>query len=243
MSCSPSSVDLMIAPARLPRRGLLALGLLGLAPFAWRPAHALGEGEAAQGLRAALERGAGVAVDTLGRDGGYLNNPLVRIALPEGLQQAAQLMRTLGQGARVDALETAMNRAAEQAVPAAKPLLVNAVKSMSVQDAAQILRGGETSVTDFFAERTRTPMGEQFLPIVTKATEKVSLAQKYNAIAGKAKALGLVNDQQASIQQYVTGKALDGLYLMIGEEEKKIRQDPIGTGSKILQSVFGALKG
>ena len=85
-------------------------------------------------------------------------------------------------------------------------------------------------------------MGEQFLPIVTKATEKVSLAQKYNAIAGKAKALGLVNDQQASIQQYVTGKSLDGLYFMIGEEEKKIRQNPVAYGSSILSKVFGTLR-
>ncbi len=242
MSRSPSSVDLMIAPARLPRRGLLALGLLGLAPFAWRPAHALGEGEAAQGLRAALERGAGVAVDTLGRDGGYLNNPLVRIALPEGLQQAAQLMRTLGQGARVDALETAMNRAAEQAVPQAKSLLVGAVKSMSVNDALQVLQGGETAATEFFRERTRTPMGEKFLPIVTAATQQVSLAQKYNAIAGQAQKLGLLGEQHASIERYVTERALDGVYTMIAEEEKKIRQDPIGTGSRILRSVFGALK-
>jgi Protein of unknown function (DUF4197) len=207
------------------------------------PGWALSELDATQGLRAALERGAGSAVSLLGRDGGFLNNPLVRIALPDWLAQGAQLLRTFGLGARIDALETAMNRAAEQAVPAAKPLLVNAVKSMSVRDAAQILRGGETSVTEFFAERTRTSMGEKFLPIVTATTEKVQLAQQYNAIASKAKAFGLVNDQQASVQQYVTGKALDGLYRMIGEEEKKIRQDPIGTGSKILQSVFGALKG
>ena len=163
--------------------------------------------------------------------------------MPANLQKVEQTLRKLNQNAVADEFVTTMNRAAEQAVPAAKPLLVNAVKSMSVQDATQILRGGDTSVTDFFAERTRTPMGEQFLPIVTTATEKVSLAQKYNAIASKAKTFGLINDQQASIQQYVTGKALDGLYRMIGEEEKKIRQDPIGTGSKILQSVFGALKG
>ena len=231
------------ATVHLARRLALLRAAALLGGTAALPTWALSELDATQGLRAALERGAGSAVSLLGRDGGFLNNPLVRIALPDWLNQGAKLLRTFGQGAKIDALETAMNRAAEQAVPAAKPLLVNAVKSMSVQDAAQILRGGETSVTDFFAERTRTPMGEKFLPIVTTATEKVSLAQKYNAIAGKAKALGLVNDEQASIQQYVTGKALDGLYRMIGEEEKKIRQDPIGTGSKILQSVFGALKG
>lgn len=207
------------------------------------PTWALSELDATQGLRAALERGAGSAVSLLGRDGGFLNNPLVHIALPDWLQQAAKLMRTLGQGAKIDELETGMNTAAEKAVPAAKPLLVNAVKSMSVQDASNILRGGQTSVTDFFAERTRVPMGEKFLPIVTEATEKVALAQKYNAIADRVKKFGLIDDSQANLQQYVTGKALDGLYVMIGEEEKKIRQDPIGTGSKILQSVFGSLKG
>ena len=100
----------------------------------------------------------------------------------------------------------------------------------------------ENSVTDFFADKTRTPLGLKFLPIVTKATEKVGLAAKYNAVAGKASGMGLVKKEDANIQQYVTGKSLDGLYLMIGEEEKKIRQDPVGTGSAVLKKVFGVLK-
>ena len=121
-------------------------------------------------------------------------------------------------------------------------MLVGAVKSMSVKDALQVLQGGETAATEFFRERTRTPMGEKFLPIVTAATQQVSLAQKYNAIAGQAQKLGLLGEQHASIERYVTERALDGVYTMIAEEEKKIRQDPIGTGSRILRSVFGALK-
>lgn len=135
-----------------------------------------------------------------------------------------------------------MNRAAEAAVPQAKTLLVNAVKAMSVEDGKQILTGGDNSVTSFFAGKTRAPLSVTFLPIVTKATEKVSLADKYNAVAGKAYGLGLLKKDDANIQQYVTGKALDGLYLMIGEEERKIRKDPVGTGSAILQKVFGSLK-
>ena len=135
-----------------------------------------------------------------------------------------------------------MNRAAETAVPMAKDLLVGAVKSMSVTDAKKILAGGDTSVTGFFAEKTRDPLGVKFLPVVTKATEKVGLAAKYNQVAGKAAGMGLVKKEDANIQQYVTGKTLDGLYFMIGEEEKKIRQDPVGTGSAILKKVFGAIK-
>jgi hypothetical protein len=102
--------------------------------------------------------------------------------------------------------------------------------------------GGETSVTKFFAEKTRQALGRKFLPVVTRTTAKMELAAKYNQIAGKAAGMGLLKDDQANIEQYVTAKALDGLYWMIAEEEKKIRQNPVGTGSAVLKKVFGALK-
>jgi hypothetical protein len=198
-------------------------------------------GEASQGVRAALEKGALAAVSQLGRSDGFLGNDKVRIPLPGHLEDAAKLLRTFGQGQRVDELVAAMNRAAEQAVPLAKDMLVGAVKTMNVADAKKILTGGDTSATQFFSEKTRSPLSVKFLPVVTKATEKVGLAEKYNQLASKAAGLGLVKAEDASIQQYVTRKALDGLYTVIGEEEKKIRQDPVGSGSAILKKVFGAL--
>jgi Protein of unknown function (DUF4197) len=219
----------------------------GLVLLTLRQAHALSladltNADASAGVKTALEKGALAAVGLLGKADGFLGNPKVRIPLPGYLEDAAKLLKTLGQGKRVDELVTSMNRAAETAVPMAKDLLVSTVKSMSVTDAKKILTGGDNSVTSFFAEKTRSPLGVKFLPIVTKATEKVGLAEKYNQVAGKAAGLGLVKKEDANIQQYVTGKSLDGLYLMIGEEEKKIRQDPVGTGSAVLKKVFGALK-
>ena len=198
--------------------------------------------EASQGLKAALEKGALAAVAILGKTDGFLGNDKVRIPMPGFLEDASRLLKTLGQGKRVDELLVSMNRAAETAVPMAKDLLVGAVKSMSVSDAKKILSGGDTSVTGFFADKTREPLGVKFLPVVNKATEKVGLAAKYNRVAEKAQGMGLVKQEDANIQQYVTRKSLDGLYFMIGEEEKKIRQDPIGTGSAVLKKVFGALK-
>jgi Protein of unknown function (DUF4197) len=200
---------------------------------------ALSETDAASGVRAALERGALAAVSLLGRSDGFLGNADVRIPLPGALEDAAKLMRSLGQGKKVDELVTAMNRAAEAAVPAAKPIFVNAVKSVSVEDAVQLVRGNATAVTEFFVAKTRTPLSEKFLPIVTQATQKVKLAERYNAVAGKAAGLGLVKGQDANVQQYVTAKALDGLFWMIGEEEKKIRANPAKAGSAILRRVFG----
>lgn len=202
----------------------------------------LTESDAALGIRAALERGAVAAVGLLGRNGGFLDNPKVRIELPGYLKDAAKMLQFTGQQRRVDELVTAMNRAAEAAVPEAKTLLVNAVKAMSVEDGRQILTGGDNSATQFFSTKTRAPLSLKFLPIVTRATEKVSLADKYNKVAGQAASLGLVGRDDANIQSYITGKALDGLYLVIGEEERKIRQDPIGTGSAILKKVFGSLR-
>jgi hypothetical protein len=210
-------------------------------PVGLRSAIAAGltEAEASSGIRAALERGAASAVDLLGRNDGFLGNPLVRIELPGYLKDAVKVLKATGQGKRVDELVTAMNRAAEAAVPEAKSLLVDAVKSMSVEDGLKLLRGGDDSVTQFFAAKTRAPLTEKFLPIVTKSTEKVALADKYNAVAGKALGLGLVKSEDANIQRYVTRRALDGLFLMIAAEEKKIRQDPMGSGSAILKKVFG----
>ncbi len=197
------------------------------------------ETDAAAGVRTALERGAISAVALLGKSDGFLGNPKVRIELPGFLKDAAKLLKATGQGKRVDELVMAMNRAAEAAVPQAKALLISAVKAMSVDDAVKIVKGSETSVTQFFSGKTREPLGVQFLPIVARATEKVALAKKYDALAGKAAGLGLMKKEEANLNGYVTGKALDGLYFMIGEEEKKIRKDPVGTGSAILKKVFG----
>ncbi|MBX3585835.1 MAG: DUF4197 domain-containing protein [Ramlibacter sp.] len=221
------------------------LGSLSMA--AWQQAHALAlkdltDAEASQGLKAALEKGALAAVQLLGKPDGFLGNPKVRIPLPGVLEDAAKLLKTFGQGKRVDELVTSMNRAAEAAVPMARDLLVSAVRSMNVSDARNILMGGDTSVTTFFAEKTREPLAGKFLPVVTRATEKVGLAEKYNRVASKAAGVGLLRKEDANVQQYVTAKSLDGLYLMIGEEEKKIRQDPVGTGSAILKKVFGGLR-
>lgn len=212
-----------------------------------RQAHALSLGDlsgadASNGLKAALGQGAQAAVALLGQTDGFLGNPKVRIPLPGHLDDAAQLLRKFGQGKRIDELVTTINRAAEAAVPMGKDLLVSAVQNMTVTDAKNILTGGDTSVTAFFAEKTRIPLGERFLPVVTRATEKVGLAQRYNAFAGKAAGFGLLRKEDANLEQYVTGKTLDGLYLMIGEEEQKIRQNPAGAGSAIVRKVFGALR-
>ena len=224
-----------------------AAALTALLLAATRQAQALSLGDmtnadASSGLKAALGQGAQAAVALLGRPDGFLGNPKVRIGLPGSLDDAAKLLKTFGQGQRIDELLTAINRAAETAVPMGQDLLVGAVQSMTVTDAKNILTGGDTSVTQFFADKTRAPLGQRFLPVVNQATENVNLTQSYNAFAGKAASFGLLRKEDADLGQYVTGKTLDGLYLVIGEEEKKIRQNPMGSASAIVQKVFGALR-
>ena len=221
-----------------------ALGCAAAVSPLWAQAFSLSDlsnKDAAAGLKLALDKGAAAAVALLGAKDGFLGNDKVRIPLPGYLNEAAGLLRTFGQGQQVDELLTAMNRGAEAAVPRAKALLTRAVQTMTVEDAKGILAGGNTAVTEFFAGKTRAPLGAEFLPIVTQATNKLGLAEKYNQLAGKGAELGLVKKEDANIQQYVTVKALDALYLIIGEEEKKIRQNPVGYGSALLTKVFGAI--
>ena len=222
------------------RRDVTAgLVLVSLCPWRAAQASVFSEADAASAVRTALQRGAEAAVGLLGRPDGFLGNPLVRIPLPGALKDAAKLMKTLGQGKQVDELVTAMNRAAEAAVPEARTLLVNTVKALSVEDAVKIVRGGDTAVTDFFAGKTRAPLSGTLLPIVTRATERVELAGRYNKVAAKAEGMGLVKGDDANVQKYVTARTLDGLYKTIAEEEMKMRADPVATGSAILKKVFG----
>ena len=206
------------------------------------PLAALTQKEAGSGLKAALEAGSVAAVAKLGVEGGFMNNEAVRIKLPHVLEKARPLLALAGRAGQLDELELAMNRAAEQAVPLAKPLLVNAVKSMTVSDAKQILTGGDTSVTDFFKEKTAAPLAARFKPIVKGVTDKSKLSAKFNNAMSQATKFGLASEEQATVEGYVTQRALDGLYLMIAEEEKKIRENPVSYGSKAIAKVFGRLK-
>ena len=198
--------------------------------------------DAGSGLKEALTQGAGKAVDLLGKQDGFLGNPKVKIPLPESVQQVEGVMRGFGMGKQADELVNAMNRAAEAAVPQAKTLLVNSIKQMSVEDAKGILTGGDDAATQYFRRTTSGPLTEKFKPMVKTAMDKVQVAKKYEQLAGKAAGYGLVREEDAQLENYVTKKTLDGLYLMIAEEEKAIRQDPAGAAGKLAQKVFGALK-
>lgn len=204
-------------------------------------AAALSNDETASGLKAAISRGAEFAVTELSKPNGYLGNESVRIGMPESLAKVERLARQLGYDKQADELINAMNHAAESAVVQAKPLLVNAVKSMSIKDAGDILTGPQDAATQYFRRTTSADLASKFLPVVKKETAKVQLAQKYNEFAGKAASMGLIDAGDADLDNYVTRKALDGLYLMIAAQEKQIRDDPVGTGSNLLKKVFGSL--
>lgn len=197
--------------------------------------------DASGGLKDALIQGAQVAVQQLGKPGGFSNNPDVRIELPGKLGKAAKTMKMMGMGAQVDQLEASMNKAAEAAVPQAQALLVESVKKMTVQDAKSILTGPQDSATQYLNKTSREQLRAQFLPIVKQATDQVGLAKQYNAFAGQAAAFGVVDAKSASIENYVTEQALDGLFEMIAKQEASLRQNPAGAATSLARKVFGAL--
>jgi hypothetical protein len=197
--------------------------------------------DAVNGLKEALTRGSHAAVARLGVENGFFGNDRVKIPLPPSLRRLEAVIRSIGMSPHADELVLRMNRAAEAAVPEAKTLLVDAVKKMSVQDAKGILTGGEDAATQYFKRTTSESLTKRFQPIVKKAMQKVKLAEKYDEIAASGAKLGLVKEEDAQLEDYVMRKALDGLFVVIAEEEKKVRQDPAGAASAILRKVFGAI--
>lgn len=198
--------------------------------------------EAVSALRSTLNKGVDVAVDKLGKSDGFLANPSVRIKLPEFLENSKGMLKMVGMGSQLDQMEQSMNHAAEAAVPQGKVMLRNAIQNMTVEDAKKVLSGGDTAVTDFFRNKTQTDLYAKLLPIVKAKTDQVGLAQQYNSLAEKGSRFGLMKAEDANLEGYVTNKALDGLFLMIAEEEKAIRANPVAAGSAVIKKVFGSLK-
>jgi hypothetical protein len=224
------------------RRAIAVVAMLTLVPAWGAGLQQLSNRDAVSGLKDALTQGAAAAVGQLGVKDGFLGNEKVRIPLPDPIKRIEGGARLLGLQSQIDELETSMNRAAEQAVPQAKPLFVRAIKNMSVQDAKGILTGGDTSATDYFRKSTSADLTTRFLPIVTQVTRRVGLTQKYDQLVERAAQLGLVDPKQTRIEDYVTRKALDGLFLTLAEEEKKIRQDPAAAATAVARKVFDLLR-
>ena len=193
-------------------------------------------------LKQALTQGAETAVSNLARENGYLGNDRVRIPLPESLQKTDRAMRRFGMGKYSDELITAMNRAAEAAVPEARTLLAGAINKMTVTDAKGILTGSDDAATRYFRSSTETALAGKFKPIVGRAMQKVKLAEKYDQFAGKGAKFGLVDERDAKLDDYITRKAMDGLFLMMAEQEKAIRANPLEATGNLARKVFSAIK-
>ena len=232
------------------RRNFIVLALIALiassAAFGQtaRRSSSLSDLDISRGLREALNKGVRNAVDDLGRRNGFLDNSRVRIPLPKELQRTEKALRAVGQGRRVDEFIESMNHAAEEAVPVALNIFVDSIMQMTFDDARQILFSRQDdAATQFFRRTSEDRLREEFRPIVERFTEQVGVTQKYKQMIGRYGFLGRVVGQDASdIDGYVTEKALDGLFLLIADEEQRIRRDPVGRTSAILRAVFGAIR-
>jgi len=198
--------------------------------------------DASGGLKAALSQGIDTAVSQLGATNGFLNDPRVTIPLPPALQKADRALRVVGMGKDADNLKAAMNHAAEAAVSDAKPVFKQALQKMTLADAKTILSGGEDAGTQYFRKATSDQLMAQFKPIIARETAKLDIASLYDRYAGKAAGLGLIKAQDANLNDYVTNKALDGLFSRVADEERAIRKDPMGQTSSLIKKVFSAAR-
>jgi len=201
----------------------------------------LSESKIIQGLKEALTIGTGNAVSNVSQIDGYFKNPNIHIPLPEDVQKVEKILRTVGYGSKVDAFELSMNRAAERAAPEAKSLFVDAVKEMTISDARKILEGRDNEATLYFEDKTRGPLYALFEPILHTAMSEVGVTRSYQELDEKLSTIPFADSLSFDLDEYVTNKGLDGLFFMVAEEERKIRQDPVAQVTDILKEVFGGV--
>jgi hypothetical protein len=198
------------------------------------------ETEIVNGLKEALQIGTGNAVQIVSKTDGYYKNPKIRIPLPDAVQKTEKILRVAGYGSKVDEFELSMNRAAERAAPEAKTLFMDSIKQMTFTDAKKILNGREDEATLYFKDKTSPRLREVSKPIVRQAMGEVGVTKSYQDLEQSARSVPFAGAFSFDLDQYVTDKALDGLFLMVAEEEKKIRQDPVARTTDLLKKVFGS---
>lgn len=200
----------------------------------------LSDAQIGSGLKEALSVGTEKAVKQIAKPGGYLQNQAIKILLPSSLRPVESALRAAGQGAQIDNFVASMNHAAESAAPEAAPIFASAIKSMSISDARKLLSGGDTSITDYFKSKTATQLAAAFRPHVQKAMAANDVTQKYQELAGRAPKLPFMKSPSFDIDGYVVNKALDGLFYMLGQQEKNIRTNPAARSTDLLKKVFAS---
>lgn len=190
------------------------------------------------GLKEALQVSTGNAVASTGKLDGFLKNEAIKILLPDKLATIGKGMRMLGMGAPVDELEVGMNRAAEQATPKAKVIFLSALRRMTFDDARKILTGGDTAATDYFKRTSSPELTKAFSPIVHQSMQNVGVVKKYDTFVQSAPEVSSLAGS-FDLDKYVVGKTLDGLFYVLGQEEQKIRKNPVAQTTNLLKEVFG----
>jgi len=191
------------------------------------------------GLKEALSIGTDKAVKNVSQVDGYFGNQVIKILMPEKIQKVADILRKVGYQKQVDDFVLSMNRAAEKAAPQAASIFVDAIKGMTIEDAKKILNGGDTAATEFFKRKTHDKIYDAFKPIVSSSMNEVGVTRSYKEMMGKYESLPFMSKESVDLDHYVTNKAMDGLFYMVGQEEKKIRTDPAARVTDLLKTVFG----
>jgi hypothetical protein len=227
------------------KKSVPTLLLIATILFVWQPRAGaqlgrLSDSKIVAGLKEALQVGTGNAINLTGRLDGFFKNAAIKILLPKQLETVGKGLRMAGQGRMVDEFVLSMNRAAEKAAPEARKIFVDAVKQMTFDDARRILFGNDTAATEYFKDKTSAKIATAFRPIIEKSMDEVGATRQYKDLIGRFQNLPFAKSQSLDIDTYVVNKSLDGLFYMVGEEEKKIRKDPLARVSSILKDVFGS---